>query len=79
MKKIRSIFNIFAVFLVMIIAGFAILYIYSTSSLKESLMQAAKIQMEYSKMLLGQKIKEIEIEADGILNSDDLKTLHLTL
>ena len=63
----------------MIIAGFAILYIYSTSSLKESLMQAAKIQMEYSKMLLGQKIKEIEIEADGILNSDDLKTLHLTL
>lgn len=42
-------------------------------------MQAAKIQMEYSKMLLGQKIKEIEIEADGILNSDDLKTLHLTL
>jgi len=55
------------------------LYIYSTSSLKESLMQAAKIQMEYSKMLLGQKIKEIEIEADGILNSDDLKTLHLTL
>lgn len=55
------------------------MYIYSTSSLKESLMQAAKIQMEYSKMLLGQKIKEIEIEADGILNSDDLKTLHLTL
>lgn len=42
-------------------------------------MQAAKIQMEYSKTLLGQKIKEIEIEADGILNSDDLKTLHLTL
>lgn len=79
MKKIKSIFNIFAVFLVMIIAGFAILYIYSTSSLKESLMQAAKIQMEYSKMLLGQKINEIEIEADGILNSDDLKTLHLTL
>ena len=63
----------------MIIAGFAILCEYSTSSLKESLMQAAKIQMEYSKMLLGQKIKEIEIEADGILNSNDLKTLHLTL
>ncbi|WMJ86276.1 sensor histidine kinase [Anaerocolumna sp. MB42-C2] len=79
MKKIKSIFNIFALFLVMIIAGFAILCEYSTSSLKESLMQAAKIQMEYSKMLLGQKIKEIEIEADGILNSNDLKTLHLTL
>lgn len=79
MKKIRSIFNIFVIFLVMIITGFAILYLYSTSSLKESLMQASKIQMEYSKTLLGQKIKEIEIEADGILNSDDLKTLHLTL
>lgn len=79
MKKIRSIFNIFIMFLVIIIAGFLILYLYSTSSLKESLMQASKIQMEYSKTLLGQKIKEIEIEADGILNSDDLKTLHLTL
>lgn len=79
MKKVKSIFNIFAIFLVMIIAGLAILYGYSTSSLKESLMQAAKIQMEYSKMLLGQKVREIEIEADGILNSDDLKTLHLTL
>ncbi len=79
MKKIKSIFNIFVIFLVIIIAGFAILYLYSTSSLKESLIQASKIQMEYSKTLLGQKIKEIEIEADGILNSDDLKTLHLTL
>ncbi len=79
MKKIKSIFNIFAIFLIMIIAGFSILYGYSTSNLKESLIQTAKIQMEYSKMLLGQKIKEIEIEADGILNSDDLKTLHFAL
>lgn len=79
MKKVKSIFNIFAIFLIMIIVGFAILYSYSTSSLKESLMQVAKIQMEYSKMLFEQKIKEIEIEADGVLNSDNLKTLHLTI
>ena len=42
-------------------------------------MRVAKIQMEYSGSLLEQKIKEIEIEADGILNSDDLKTLHLCI
>ncbi len=79
MRKIKSIFNVFILFLIMIMVGFAILYGYSTSSLKESQLQTASIQMEYSKTLLNQKIKEIEIEADGILNSDDLKTLHLTL
>ena len=70
MRKIKSIFNVFILFLIMIMVGFAILYGYSTSSLKESQLQTASIQMEYSKTLLNQKIKEIEIEADGILNSD---------
>lgn len=79
MKRIKSIYMIFVVFLFTVIACFAILYRYSTSSLEDSLMRVAKIQMEYSGSLLEQKIKEIEIEADGILNSDDLKTLHLCI
>ncbi|HIX78147.1 MAG TPA: hypothetical protein H9734_11240 [Candidatus Fusicatenibacter merdavium] len=79
MKKVRSIFKIFMVFLVMIAVGFMILYAYGTGSLKESLIQTTTLQMKYSKTLLEQKIKEIEIEADGILNSDDLKMLSLSI
>lgn len=75
MKKINSIYRIFMIFLVMIIASFILLYRYSSVSLRESLMSVAQIQMEHSYVLLEQKIKEIEIEADGILNSDDLKEL----
>lgn len=67
------------VFLVMIAVGFMILYAYGTGSLKESLIQTTTLQMKYSKTLLEQKIKEIEIEADGILNSDDLKMLSLSI
>lgn len=79
MKKVRSIFKIFMVFLVIIAVGFVILYGYSTRSLKESLIQTTNLQMKYSKTLLEQKIKEIEIEADGILNSDTLKMLCLAI
>ena len=79
MKKIRSIYIIFMIFLIMVIVSFAILYRYSTKNLQDSLMQTATIQMEYSSSLLEQKIKEIEIEADGILNSEDLKNLHLCI
>ena len=79
MKKIKSIFDIFVIFLVVIIASFATLYLYSTSSLEKSLLQASEIQMEYSKTLLEQKIEEIELEADGILNSEEFRELHLTL
>ena len=61
----------------MIIASFLILYRYSAISLRESLMRVAQIQMEYARALLEQKINEIEIEADGILNSNDLKELQL--
>lgn len=79
MKKINSIYRIFMVFLVMIIASFILLYRYSTVSLRDSLMSVAQMQMEHSSALMDQKIKEIEIEADGILNSDDLKELQIIL
>lgn len=77
MKKIKSIFIIFGFFLIMIIASFLILYRYSAASLRDSLMRVAQIQMEYARALLEQKINEIEIEADGILNSNDFKELQL--
>ncbi len=76
MKKIKSIYMIFVVFLIMIIAGFLLLYGYSRISLESLLMETALVQLEHSDSLLDQKVKEIEIEADGILSSDDLKTLH---
>ena len=79
MKKIKSIYIIFILFLFMVIVSFTILYQYSANNLQDSLMQTSKIQMEYSSSLLEQKIKEIEIEADGILNSEDLKNLHLCI
>ena len=75
MKKIKSIYLIFVVFLAMIIIGFLLLYWYSRISLQSLLMETARIQMEHSETLLDQKIKEIEIEADGILNSDSLRRL----
>lgn len=79
MRKIRSIYRIFIVFLVMIIASFILLYRYSSVSLQDSLMSVAKIQMDHSYVLLEQKNKEIEIEADGILNSGVLQKLQNTL
>lgn len=77
MKKIKSIYRIFLFFFGMIIASFLILYQHSKTSLKDSLMRVAQIQMEYSSVQLEQKVNEIEIEADGILYSDDLKELQL--
>lgn len=79
MRRIKSIFFIFVLFLVMITASFLILYRYSARNLQFSLMSVAKMQMEYSSVLLKQKIKEMEIEADGILGSDDLNSLQKVL
>lgn len=79
MRKIKSIQRIFLFFLLMIVAGFFILYQYSKASLKESLMHVAQIQMEHSGVLLEQKVREIEIEADGIIHSEYLKDLQLIL
>lgn len=76
MRKIKSIFYIFLVFLLMILTGFLFLYGYSRSSLQSSVMEAVQIQMEYTYTLLEQKLREIEIEAEGILGSDDLRNLH---
>lgn len=76
MKKIKSIYLIFVVFLIIIVMGFLLLYGYSRVSLQSLLMEAAQVQLEHSESLLSQKVKEIEIEADGVLNSDDLRTLH---
>lgn len=75
MKKIKSIYFIFIFFCIMIILSFAILYGYSSSCLRDSLKRVAQIQIEHSTTLLDQKIREIEIEADGILNSDGLRQL----
>lgn len=79
MKKIRSIYFIFVFFFIMIIVSFSILYGYSRISLQDSLKSVAQGQMKYARMLLEQKAKEIEIEADGILNSESLKRLQNTI
>lgn len=79
MKKINSIYRIFIIFLCMIIASFMLLYWYSNVNLQESLVEVAQIQMAHSSELLDQKIREIEIEADGILYSNSLKELQLVM
>lgn len=76
MRTIKSIYFIFIMFLLMILIGFLFLYGYSRNSLRSSVMEAVQIQTEYTRTLLEQKLREIEIEADGILNSDDLRRLH---
>lgn len=79
MKKIRSIYFIFIFFFVMIMASFAVLYIYSRISIQNSLQNVSQIQMKYASTLLDQKCKEIEIEADGILNSDYMRVMQTTM
>lgn len=79
MKKIKSIFWLYLVFLIMTVAAFVILSHYSTASLRESLMEAAKIQLEYSCSQLDQKTDEFEIDADGVLHCSELKTMQLAL
>ena len=66
MKRVRSIFGIFTVFLLIILASFLLLSWQSTANLKASLIQTAQLQTKYAATLLEQKGKEIEIEADGI-------------
>lgn len=79
MAKVNSIYRIFIIFFIMIIAGFMLLYRYSSVNLQESLAQVAQIQMAHSSELLDQKIREIEIEADGILGSNSLKNLQIVI
>lgn len=79
MKRINSIYRIFIIFLFMIIASFILLYRYSKTSLQKSLAEVARIQMEHSSELLNQKIREIEIEADGVLYSTSLKELQIVM
>ncbi|MCR2047104.1 hypothetical protein NSB25_07425 [Acetatifactor muris] len=79
MKKITSIYMIFVVYLVLVFAGFIVLHRYSTTSLRDSLMSVAKMQVDYSDVLLDQKIREIEIEADGILNSGNLRNMQVIM
>ena len=75
MKKVHSIFGIFAVFLLMILASFFLLSWQSTMDLRSSLIQTAQLQMKYATTLLEQKGKEIEIEADGILYGENMQSL----
>lgn len=70
---------IFVFFFIMIIVSFLLLYHYSAVSLQTSLMRVARIQIDYAESLLEQKCNEIEIEADGILNSNDFRELQLTV
>lgn len=79
MKKIKSIYFIFVFFFVMIMASFAVLYSYSRISIQNSLQNVAQIQMKYASSLLDQKCREIEIEADGILNSDSMRAMQGTM
>jgi two-component system, sensor histidine kinase YesM len=79
MKKIRSIYFIFIFFFVMIMASFAVLYAYSRISIQNSLQNVSQIQMKYASTLLDQKCREIEIEADGILNSDYMRVMQNTM
>ncbi len=79
MKKIKSIYRIFIFFFIMIIVSFLLLNFYSTASLQSSLIQVARIQVDYARALLEQKSNEIEIEADGILNSNDFRELQLMM
>ena len=62
MKRVRSIFGIFTVFLLIILASFLLLSWQSTANLKASLIQTAQLQTKYAATLLEQKGKEIEIE-----------------
>ena len=61
MEKIKSIFVIFIIFLFTTMASFAILFRYSTTALKDSLMRVARMQMVYTSAQLNQKVREIEI------------------
>lgn len=78
-KKIKSIYMIFVLFFVMTGTCFAILYGYSRISLQDSLQSVARVQMKYARTLLEQKCREIEIEADGILNSDNMRAMQATM
>lgn len=79
MKRINSIYKIFVFFLVIIVGSFLMLYLYSSTNLKNSLQRVAKIQMEYSYNQLDQKIKEIEMEASSILAREDTKLLQVAI
>lgn len=79
MKRINSIYKIFVFFLVIIVGSFLMLYLYSSTNLKNSLKRVAKIQMEYSYNQLDQKIKEIEMEASSILAREDTKLLQVAI
>lgn len=77
MKRMKSVFLFFLIFCVLVMLSLLIIYGYSTSSLRDSLKSAAQNQLEHSTALLEQKINEITIEADGVLNSGALKDLQV--
>ena len=79
MKKIRSIFLVVILFLMMVIISFLILYRYSAVSMKASLKRVASIQMDYSGEQLDRKQNEIEIEAGGIVSTEAMKELQLAI
>ena len=79
MKKIRSIFLVVILFLVMIIISFLILYHYSAGNMKDSLKRAASIQMDYSREQLDRKLNEIEIEANAVVATEAMKELQLAI
>ncbi|MFR3130610.1 MAG: hypothetical protein ACLTNN_14445 [Blautia sp.] len=55
MKRVRSIFGIFTVFLLIILASFLLLSWQSTANLKASLIQTAQLQTKYASNASGTK------------------------
>ena len=75
MKRISSIFYIFWVFFVLILLSFVAINVYSAASLRISLRKTAQVQMDFSCEQLNEKLKEIEIETNGILQGAAMRTL----
>ena len=73
MEKIKSIFRYFLLFSYLRQwQALRFCSTYSTTALKDSLMRVARMQMVYTSA--GSiKVRRIEIEAEGILHSEDLK------
>lgn len=62
MKRVRSIFEIFTVFLLIILASFLLLSWQSTANLKASLIQTAQLQTKYAATLLEQRGKRLKLK-----------------
>lgn len=79
MKKLRAIYVVFFLFLFVMMLSISTLYIYSVTTLKETLLQEAQIQMDYTTNQMQSKIADFEMEAQYILDSDVVDHMQQTL